>query len=166
MLKEDTRPEVPEWISSPSPEDWVALHQLSAEHWARVDRISRLPVEDLYLEDGEMIVGAMEKRGRGEIADYFGARFTKEDKTERLSRHTVSGLRFVQLGPDLVAARCTVVVFAGHGDLPIPCTPPVTIGDFEDRCVRIAQGSWRYSSRRARILFVGDGSAHSSKKRL
>ena len=142
-----------------APADWIMLHQLCAEHWARVDRVSDRPPHELYTEDGAMLIGSLDKRGHAAIAAYFVTRFAGEDESGRRTRHVTSGLLVEADGPDAAMLRSTVLVFSGTGPLPMASAPPSSIGDFTDRCVRSSDGSWRFARRYARILFTGAGAA-------
>lgn len=157
MLSKTSLAERADYVLSPS--DWTMLHQLCAEYWLRLDRILEQPVDELYIEDGEMQIGTLEKRGYAALAEYFSSRIAAEAANGRLTRHVMSSF-FVELdGPDTAIVRSTVLVFSGSGALPLPSALPSSIGDFTDQCVRCTDGQWRFARRLGRPVFVGAGAA-------
>ncbi len=144
---------------APSISDWVMLHQLTAKYWSRVDRTSDRPVHELYTEDGEMLIGTLEKRGQAEIAQFFADREIAEATVGRRTRHIMSGFFVEADGLDAAILRSTILVFAGVGELPLASAPPSSIGDFIDRCVRCSDGNWRFAQRHGRIVFAGANAA-------
>jgi hypothetical protein len=49
------------------------------------------------------------------------------------------------------------MVFSGAGTLPLPCSAPSGIADFEDVCLRDARTGWVFEQRVGRTVFVGEG---------
>ena len=62
-------------------------------------------------------------------------------------------------GADKALARSTIAVFAGAGSLPLQSAPPATVFDFVDALEQSADGEWQFISRRAGVLFTGEGAA-------
>ena len=138
---------------------WCALQALNAEYWCRVDRVDDAPVDDLYLEDGVMHIGALRCEGRDAIRSFFVERNAKEREAQRTTRHCASSLAITELSAHSWRVRSTVQVLSGNGDWPLQSAPPSSVADFDDTVVQRTDGSLRYASRTARAVFVGAGAA-------
>jgi len=138
-------------------EAWCALHALDTDYWRRVDRQSDEGVELLYTESGRMQIGALDYAGRDAIRAFFAERNLKEREAARTTRHCGCNLHIESAGDARWRVRSTVFVLSGHGDWPMTSGAPSSVGDFDDRVVRLPDGKWLYEHRLARIVFTGAG---------
>jgi hypothetical protein len=140
---------------------FAELHELLSEYWARVDRLSELPVADLYTPSGEMQIGALRKAGHSEIASFFVQRNEAEIQKQRSTRHVFSNVRIEWVNASRVIVLSLVVAYAAIGEFPLAAaTAPATIADFTDICTRDNTGAWKIESKKARILLTGEGAAN------
>ena len=140
---------------------YAELHDLLSEYWARVDRLSDRPVAEMYTTTGEMQIGALQKIGRTEIADFFTQRNVSEIQKQRSTRHVLSNVRIEWVNASRVIVLSLVVAYAAIGEFPLAApTAPATIADFTDVCTRDNAGVWQIESKRARILLTGEGAAN------
>lgn len=141
------------------PETWCALQSLNADYWSSVDRVLDVPVDELYVDDGQMHIGTLRCNGRTAIRAFFVERNAKELEAQRTTRHTSSALSIREVGASRWHIRSTVQVLSGNGEWPMASAPPSSVGDFDDIVVRLPDGEWLYESRSARIVFAGAGAA-------
>lgn len=134
-----------------------SFQALLAEFWARVDRIVDLPAADCFCDDGEMMLGFVETRGRSAIEAYFRERADRERVQGRVTRHVLSNVWVEHVDDGSSYVRSIVSVYAGIGDLPLPAGSPSVIADFEYRLVGSPDDP-RISVLCARSTFVGPGS--------
>ncbi|WP_315337275.1 nuclear transport factor 2 family protein [Pseudomonas grimontii] len=140
---------------------FAELHELLSEYWARVDRLSPLPVANLYTPSGEMQIGALQKSGQAEIASFFSQRNQTELQKQRSTRHVLSNVRIEWVNASRVIVLSLVVAYAAIGEFPhAAATAPATIADFTDICTRDNTGAWKIESKKARILLTGEGAAN------
>lgn len=136
----------------------VALCELLAEYFARVDRIVDASAAEVFAQDGRMRLGPLVRDGRAEIAEYFGARRAEEDQGGRKTRHLMGNL-VVERGDGKTATlRLQCLVFAAVGEFPLPSAAPATIADFGADCVRSGDG-WLIAELRGRTTFSGANAA-------
>lgn len=128
--------------------DHAALARLVTEIVWRIDHGQADTVHELFVEDGEMVLGPASLTGREQIATWgrerAGSPFT--------SRHVCTNMRFVPDGTDGALGSTVVTVYrysgAGLGD-----TTAHGVGEYTDRFVRTADG-WRFVSRRIDLHFA------------
>lgn len=139
--------------------DLTAIHQLCARYLDLADHDDGDEAAALFVDHGTLQLGSLKLEGRDAIAKFLLARAAQQNATGRVVRH-LTGVPYITVKSERQAsARSTVAVFAGAGTLPLPSTAPATIFDFVDDIEMSADGSWRFVSRRADVLFTGEGAA-------
>ncbi|MBN9429402.1 MAG: nuclear transport factor 2 family protein [Burkholderiales bacterium] len=141
---------------------YVEIQQLMADYWLRVDGLSTLAVEELFVEEGTLRLGAARCSGRKQIGEFYAERARRNKETQRMTRHVNSQWHF-EPRPDGWKLTSNVQVIVGEGAIPMESIPPATVADFFDVVVRDALGRWRFRSRDADILFTGRGAAYFLK---
>jgi hypothetical protein len=130
--------------------DHVQLSRLVTEHAWRADNGRADTVHELYVDDGELILGPTPLRGRQAI--YEWGRQLVEAPPWRSIRHVCGNMRFIADGADAAEGTTVLTVFmvAGPG---AATTLPWMVGEDHDRFVRTEHG-WRLVSRRWVELFT------------
>jgi hypothetical protein len=130
--------------------DHVQLSRLVTEHAWRADNGQADTIHELYIDDGELIVGPTPLRGRAAILEW--GRQLVANSPWRVIRHVCGNMRFVSDGPDAAEGTTILTVFmvAGSGSA---TTQPFSVGEDHDRFVRTEEG-WRFVSRRWVELFA------------
>ena len=136
----------------------VALAELLADYFARVDRIVDLPAADTFAPDGRMRLGPLVRGGRDDVADYFRSRRAEEQASGRKTRHLMGNLVVEHAAGDHATVRLQCLVFAAVGEFPLPSAAPATIADFGADCVRI-EDTWLIAELRGRTTFSGANAA-------
>lgn len=135
--------------------DIVAINDLLADHWERIDRVSDELVAELFTEDGEMRIGTLFRQGHDAILAYAVDRRAEEDRTGRRTRHAMTNIRIFFGDEDNAEARFMLTVFAGRGEIPFMSAPPSNIADFAASCRRLPGNVWKIASLRGRAIFAG-----------
>jgi hypothetical protein len=130
--------------------DFVQLSRLVIEHSYRADNGLADTLHELYIDDGELDLGAGSTiRGRRALREW--GRELVEHAPWRATRHVASNMRFLSDGPDVAHGVPVLTVFMDpDGSQP---SVPRNVGQDHDRFVRTAQG-WRLVSRRWVNLFT------------
>ena len=136
----------------------VALAELMAEYFARVDRIVDAPVADLFAPNARMRLGPLQPDGREAIAAYFAARRRDEDEGGRKVRHLMANMVVEQSDGDAATIRFQCHVHAAVGEFPLPSAAAATIADFGADCVRRNE-TWLIEELRGRTTFSGANAA-------
>ncbi|MGF6933592.1 hypothetical protein OKW41_002731 [Paraburkholderia sp. UCT70] len=142
-----------------TPSDTFELIGLDAAYWACADRRNDTDAGSLFTESGILQLGSMELKGRRAIQEFFAARNEDNVRTKRQTRHVVSGLDVSVHDAEHATLTSVLVVFAGHGELPIASDLPSTIADVSDVCIRGPEGEWLFERRSIHPIFVGPGAA-------
>lgn len=135
--------------------DQLAIADLLADHWERVDRVTEELITDLFTLDAKLQIGTLSRHGQDDIDVYARERRAAEDRSGRRTRHAMSNLRLSSQGSDEVCATFLLIVFAGTGDLPFASGPPSNIADFR-ATLRKNEGRWRISHLGGTAIFAGD----------
>jgi hypothetical protein len=130
--------------------DHVQLSRLVTEHAWKADNGRADTIHELYIDDGELIVGPTPLRGREAILEW-GLQLV-DNPPWRSIRHVCGNMRFVSDGPDAAEGTTILTVFMVAGAEPAT-TQPFSVGEDHDRFVRTEQG-WRFVSRRWVELFA------------
>lgn len=135
----------------------VELQALIADYWASVDRLedAKRPAASFYVEQGEMLLGTLAVRGRGELEAFFRDRNSAEVRRRRTTRHVATNFRMQIEQGSRVTLRVLVLAYAGIGDLPLPSEVPSALGDFTFRCLRDPSGDWLFERVTGTSVFVG-----------
>lgn len=139
--------------------DELALQRLASRYWALADGTEEFAIAELFTADGVLELGSLRLEGVDAIDRFFVEREKANKAAGRVTRHFASGFLMIALSSESVRVRSTVIVHAGNGELPIEVSLPSGIADFEDICVRSANGDWLYRSRVGRTVFVGASAA-------
>jgi hypothetical protein len=130
--------------------DHVQLSRLVTEHAWRADNGRADTIHELYIDDGELIVGPTPLRGREAIREW--GRQLVENPPWRSIRHVCGNMRFVSNGPAEAEGTTILTVFMVAGS-ETATTLPFSVGEDHDRFVRTEEG-WRFASRRWVELFA------------
>jgi len=136
--------------------DYVELSRLVIEHGWLTDNGRADEVNELYVDDGELVLPPGPIRGRQAI--YEWGRQLVEAPPWRTIRHVAGNMRFVYDGPDAAEGTTVLTVFMVAGD-DKATTVPWSVGEDHDRFVRTDQG-WRFVSRRWVELFARGDTAN------
>ena len=139
--------------------DLAALQQLAARYWALADLTEDVALDTLFEPDAVFQLGSLRLDGLPAIEAFFAERARTMRSTARTTRHLASNFLAMPQGEGEVRIRSTVVVHAGHDELPLAAGLPSGIADFEDVCRQQQDGSWLYASRNAQTVFVGPEAA-------
>ena len=129
--------------------DHVQLSRLVTEHAWRADNGRADTIHELYIDDGQLIVGPTPLRGRAAILEWGRQLVAKPPW--RIIRHVCGNMRFVSDGPDAAEGTTILTVFMVAG-AEVATTQPFSVGEDHDRFVRTEEG-WRFVSRRWVELF-------------
>jgi len=130
--------------------DHVQLSRLVTEHAWRADNGQADTIHELYIDDGEFILGPTPLRGGDAIREW--GRQLVENPPWRSIRHVCGNMRFVSDGPDKAEGTTVLTVFMVPGS-EAATTQPFSVGEDHDRFVRTEEG-WRFVSRRWVELFA------------
>ena len=130
--------------------DHVQLSRLVTEHAWRADQGRADTIHELYVDDGELVLGSTPLRGREAILEW--GRQLVENPPWRSIRHVCGNMRFIIDGPDAAEGITILTVFMVAGSEPAT-TQPFSVGEDHDRFVRTENG-WRFVSRRWVELFA------------
>ena len=147
MLQTKTGPTMEDLVSET---DHVQLSRLVNEHAWRADNGRADTIHDLYIDDGELILGPSPLRGREAIREW--GRQLVANPPWRVIRHVCGNMRFVSNGPDQAEGTTILTVFMVAGS-EAPTTQPFSVGEDHDRFIRTEEG-WRFVSRRWVELFA------------
>ncbi|MCO4273811.1 nuclear transport factor 2 family protein [Pseudarthrobacter sp. HLT3-5] len=121
--------------------------------WRNVDHEHGSGGERFFLPEGVCEMPAMTMSGRQAIADGYAARRAAGD---RVSRHLVSNLQVSEQEDSRIVARYALVLYAGHGFLPVPLELPQAVCDVEDTLVGY-EDDLLIAHRRLEAVFVAEG---------
>jgi hypothetical protein len=145
----------------------AVLRQNAVDYWYRVDREGGAGVSEMFVEQGVFHAGPGEPLvGREAIEAFYAWR---RERGARTSRHVIANFHAEFTGADAVRTTCAMLLYASDGAPPHTGTAPAMIADMIDRCVRSADGVWRYESRDFRPLWISGAeltSAPESLKRI
>jgi len=130
--------------------DHVQLICLVTEHAWRADNGRADTIHELYVDDGELMLGPTPLRGRAAILEW--GRQLVANPPWRVIRHVCGNMRFVTDGPDAAEGTTILTVFMVAGS-EAATTQPFSVGEDHDRFVRTEEG-WRFVSRRWVELFA------------
>lgn len=139
------------------------IDTLYADVYLRIDRRSDACVSELFTEDADLAYDQNRWVGREEIAAFFKQYHALNHANERTTRHVTLNRSMKFLSDTECTVRCTAMVYAGFGKLPVNTTEPVTIADFDDLCALGGDGQWRVRQRRSTTIFVREGLFDFSK---
>ncbi len=122
--------------------DHLALERLVTEAAWRVDEGMSDRLAELFVGDGEFVLGETVHRGRAAIREW--GRRLDEARTYKRIRHVAGNMRFVAAGEDSAEG---VTVLTGFMDDETGSSTLRVIGEDHDRFVRTDDG-WRFASRR------------------
>jgi hypothetical protein len=132
-----------------SDSDHVQLSRLVTEHAWRADSGRADTLHELYVDDGELILGPTPLRGRQAIQEW--GRQLVQAPPWRCIRHVCGNMRFVADGPNAAKGTTVLTVFMAAGPGPAT-TLPWMVGEDHDVFVRTEHG-WKLVSRRWVELF-------------
>jgi hypothetical protein len=132
-----------------SEDDYLKLSRLVIEHTFRADNGLSNTLDELYADNGELILPGAELHGRKAIREW-GQRII-ENAQWRVIRHVCGNMRFVSTGPDTAEGVVVLTVFMVAGQ-DTATTLPLTVGEDHDRYIRTEEG-WKFVSRKWVELF-------------
>ncbi len=133
--------------------DLQDIQALSAEFAYRIDQGDMETTADLFAVDGVYgRRGETSSVGREAIRSVYRALKANNVNT---TRHLFSNFRITLESPTRASGSCSMVMYAGAGELPQP-VKPVLVQDFHDAYVKV-DGRWLFQSRAVVRLFVDPG---------
>ncbi|WP_426959402.1 nuclear transport factor 2 family protein [Muricoccus radiodurans] len=129
------------------------LERLNIAFWHDVDTNWGRNAHMLFTEDGTYTTSHRPRTGRDAIRGFYEGR---EAGGPRVARHLISNFHVTVQDADHATCEWTMVLYAMDGEPPLPMDLPILIGAVRDECVRQADGSWLYKSRKTTPLFKGD----------
>ncbi len=128
--------------------DHVELERLVTEAAWRVDEGKSDTLHELFVDDGELVMGKTILRGRQAIREW--GRQLEEARTYKCIRHVAGNMRFSVVN-DTTAEGVTILTV--YMDDERSSAVPWVVGEDHDRFVRTDRG-WRFASRRWSQLFA------------
>ena len=128
--------------------DHVELERLVTEAAWRVDEGNADTLYELFTEDGVLVLGTSEIKGRDAIRTW-GQKLA-EDQTYKCIRHVAANMRFTVVNENEADGVTVLTVFM---DDEASSSVPWVVGEDHDRFVRTEQG-WRLKSRTWKQLFA------------
>ena len=123
MLETKSGTTAEQLVSEP---DHLQLSRLVTEHAWRADNGRADTIHELYVDDGELVVGPTPLRGREAILDW--GRQLVENPPWRSIRHVCGNMRFITDGPDAAEGTTILTVFMVAGSEP-DTTQPFSVGE-------------------------------------
>jgi hypothetical protein len=131
----------------------LALQQNAVDYWHEVDLKGGAGVSEMFVEDGIFHAGPGQPLvGRAAIEGFYSWR---QDRGARTSRHLITNFRAEFEDDTHATTHCVMLLLAADGKPILPSRPPIFVGDQVDRCVKCADGRWRYVERNFTALFMG-----------
>jgi hypothetical protein len=131
----------------------LVLQQNAVNYWHEVDLKGGAGVSEMFVEDGIFHAGPGQPLvGRAAIEGFYSWR---QDRGARTSRHLISNFRAEFEDDTHATTYCVMLLLAADGKPILPSRPPIFVGDQVDRCVKCADGRWRYAERNFTALFMG-----------
>ena len=127
--------------------DHLQLSRLLIEFGWRVDNGKAQTIHELFTDDGELTIGAVNAVGRDAIRAWGLA----IDNRQNGIHHVVSNPRFISAGLDSARGTSTLTAYL-KPDGNSSSTMPAAVGEDRDEFVRVS-GEWRFKSRRWITLF-------------
>jgi len=127
--------------------DHLQLSRLLIEFGWRVDNGKAQTIHELFTDDGELTIGAVNTVGRDAIRAWGLA----IDNRQNGIHHVVSNPRFISAGPNSAVGTSTLTAYL-KPDGNSSSTLPAAVGEDRDEFVRVS-GEWRFKSRRWITLF-------------
>ncbi len=128
------------------------LYMNMIDYWHEVDLKGGAGVAEMYVEDGIFNGGGKPLVGRAAIEQFYTWR---QDRGARTSRHVIANFRAEFADESHATTYCVMLLYAADGAPILPAAPPIIITDLIDRCVKCADGKWRYIERTFVPLFMG-----------
>jgi len=128
--------------------DHVELERLVTEAAWRVDDGRSDTLSELFTEDGVLVLGTSELKGRDAIRTW--GEQLEAARTYKCIRHVAGNMRFRVVGDNEAEGVTILTVFM---DDETSSSFPWVVGEDHDRFVRTDQG-WRFKSRRWKQLFA------------
>jgi hypothetical protein len=128
--------------------DHLALERLVIEAAWRVDDGRSDTLDELFTEDGVLVLGSIVLSGRGAIRAW--GRQLEDARTYKCIRHVAGNMRFIVVDEGEAEGVTILTVFM---DDEAHSAVPWVVGEDHDRFVRTEQG-WRFKSRRWTQLFA------------
>ncbi len=128
--------------------DHIQLARLVTEAAWRVDDGRSETLCELFVEDGVLVLGTSELKGRDAIRTW--GRRLEEARTYKCIRHVAGNMRFELVGEREAKGVTILTVFM---DDETRSSMPWVVGEDHDRFVRTEEG-WRFKSREWKQLFA------------
>jgi hypothetical protein len=128
--------------------DHGELERLVTEAAWRVDEGRSETLSELFTEDGVLVLGTNELKGRGAIRTW--GQQLDAARTYKCIRHVAGNMRLTVVGDHEAEGVTILTVFM---DDETNSSIPWVVGEDHDRFVRTEQG-WRFKSRRWKQLFA------------
>jgi hypothetical protein len=127
----------------------LACQDLMIQSYRLVDNGRASGATELFTEDGRFaIAGSVDINGKESLTRFFS---TREDDTERKTRHCLTNLAFSSSSAGEASIRATLILFVLSGSDP---TTPNALADVEDT-YRMEGGRWRIAARTTTLVAGG-----------
>jgi hypothetical protein len=131
---------------------WYVLHRLIVDYWAEVDENAGRQAHEFYLPDGVYVVGNSRFEGEEKIRAFY----LRRGHGGVVTRHLISNLRTSREDARHARIAGLMSLYRADGMSPFQgARPPAMIADFDARCVRRDNGSWRFQSHALRPFIIG-----------
>jgi hypothetical protein len=128
------------------------LTELEVDYWYDVDFNWGRTAHTLYLADGVFVIDNARIEGRDAIAEFYGWR---EKRGERTARHVVTNFRLERLAGTSATLRCILLLYAADGRPVLPSKPAILVADVISESVLCPDGQFRFCSHTLLSVFMG-----------
>jgi ketosteroid isomerase-like protein len=129
------------------------LSILLSDYWDDVDTNWGRNAGDYYTDDAVFETPKTSYRGKAKIQQFYQWRIDRG--VNRTAVHSVLNFRAIPEGPNNATCTWYLVLYANDGNTPHPSAPPIQIAYMTDRCLKGADGKWRYTHRKFDTWFEG-----------
>ena len=127
----------------------LACEDLMIQSYRLVDDGRASGATELFTQDGRFaITNSVDIKGKESLSRFFSSR---EDDTERKTRHFLTNLAFSSSSAGEASIRATLILFVLSGSDP---TTPNALADVEDT-YRMEHGRWRIATRTTTLVAGG-----------
>ena len=128
------------------------LAAFETEYWYEVDRNWGREAHTFYRADGVFVIGDKRMDGPKAVADFYGWR---QGRGERTARHLVCNFRLARAAGDRATLECVMSLLAADGAPVLESKPAIMVADVVSECLRDSNGKWRYALHQLTPIFMG-----------
>lgn len=139
------------------PKERVELTQelmiLLADYWNDVDTNWGRNAGDYYTDDAIFESSKNTYHGKAKIQQFYQWRIDRG--VNRTAVHSFANFRCVPESPTTATCTWYLILYANDGNPIHPSAPPIQIAYMTDKCLKGADGKWRYTHRKFDSWFEG-----------